>query len=119
MKFDPDIALKIMRAMEDYPEDEIPRGKLEISDVDDDLCHFHCRLLEEAGYITVYASPSHGLYWPRQIKWPGAQFLAQFPNDSLWQRAKDVASEKGVGMALDTLLQIGKMLAADMLKQIG
>ena len=116
MKFDPDIALKIMRAMEDYPEDEIPRGKLELPEVDDDLYYFHCRLLEEAGYITVYASPSHGYYVPRQSKWPGVQFLAQFRDDSLWQRAKDVASEKGVGITLDILLLIGKQLAGDSMK---
>ena len=46
----------------------------------------------------------------------GVQFLEQFRNDSMWQRAKDVASEKGVGMALDTLLQIGKVLAEGLMK---
>ena len=117
MRFDPDIALKIMRAMEDYPKDEIPRGKLEISEVDDDLYYFHCRVLEEAGYITVYASPSHGLYWPRQIKWPGVQFLAQFRDDSLWQRTKEVATQRGVGLALDTLFKVGKNLIEEILKQ--
>ncbi len=112
MKYDPDIALQILRAMEDYPKDELEPQTYLLDGIDEELYYFHCRLLEEAGFITVYSAKTEGLnyYWPRQISLPGARFLEQFRSDSLWQRAKDEATSKGVGMALDTLYRIGKML---------
>ena len=119
MKYNPDIALQILKAVEEHPEDDLRPKMILLPEIDENLYYFHSRLLSEAGYIRVYKLENRGYYWPRQITWDGVQFLEQFRNDSLWQRAKDVASEKGVGMALDTLLQIGKVLAGDMLKQIG
>ena len=119
MKFNPDTALQIMRAIEDYPKDTIQiSGSPLIPDMDRGVYSYHCRLLGDAGYIEVYDLSSHDgdYYCPCRIRWLGIQFLEQFRNDSLWQRAKDVASEKGVGMALDTLLQIGKLLAEELMK---
>ena len=120
MKFDPDIALKILKAIEDYPEDTIPINPWRplVPDADKNVYSFHCRLLSDAGYIEAHdlSSRDGSYYCPRRMRWNGVQFLEQFRNDSLWQRAKDVASEKGVGMALDTLLQIGKMLAEGLMK---
>ena len=122
MKFNPDTALQIMRGIEDHPEDTIPITLLPlIPDMKKEVYSHHCRLLSDAGYIEVYDLSSHdGFYYcPKRINWLGVQFLEQFRNDSLWQRAKDEAANRGVGMALDTLLRIGKMLAEDLLGQIG
>ena len=103
--------------MEDYPKDELPIQTMLLNESDEELYYFHCRLLAEAGYISVYSVKTQGLnyYWPREISWPGVKFLEQFRNDSLWQRAKDEAARRGVGMALDTLYQIGKRLAEDLM----
>ncbi len=116
MKYNPDIALQILKAVEEYPEDEIPARKVLLPKVGEDSYSFHSRLLAEAGYISVY-SISTTINRPRQIKWLGVQFLEQFRDDSLWQRTKDEATRRGVGMALDTLFRIGKILIEEVLKQ--
>lgn len=119
MRFNPDTALQIMRAIEDYPEDAIPISKSPlIPDMDSKEYSYHCRLLGDAGYIDICDLSSHdGFYYcPTGIRWLGVQFLEQFRSDSLWQRAKDVASEKGVGLTLDILLRIGKQLAEELMK---
>ena len=119
MKFNPDTALQIMRAIENYPKDTIPLSKSPlIPDMDREVYSYHCRLLGDAGYIEVFDLSSHdGFYFcPSRICWMGVQFLEQFRNDSMWQRAKDVVSEKGVGITLDILLQTGKQLAEEVMR---
>lgn len=113
MKYDPDIALQILKAMEDYPKDELPIQTMLLNEADEELYYFHCRLLAEAGYISVYSVKTGGLnyYWPREIRLNGVQFLERFRDDSLWQRAKNEATKLGVGMALNTLYQVGTKMA--------
>ena len=119
MKYSPDLALRILRAMEDHPSDELESQTYLLGDVDEEVYYFHCRLLDEAGYISTYSVKTGGLnyYWPREIKWNGVQFLELFRNDSLWQRAKDEATRKGVGLSLDTLFTVGRMIIEELLKQ--
>ena len=120
MKFDPDIALQILKAIEDFPRDTIPLVPWRplAPDLDKNVYSFHCRMLEDAGYIEAYEISSRAGYYycPRRMRWNGVLFLEQFRNESLWRRAKDVASEKGVGMAIDTLHLIGKQLAEELIK---
>lgn len=113
MKYDPDVALQILRAIEEYPKDELKPETYLLGEIDKELYYFHCRLLKEAGFITIYRLRTEGgnCYWPRELSWPGVQFLEQFRNDSLWQRAKAEARSRGVGMALNTLFQLGAKLA--------
>ncbi len=110
MKYEPDIARRILKAMEDHPKDPLPYKTTLISDLDDRLYHYHCRLLSEAGYISVIELRMLGgpnYYWPRELKYAGVQFLQMFEDESLWHRAKNEASKKGIGMALDTLKDVG------------
>ena len=116
MRYDPDIALAILKAVEDYPEDEIPAKTALLPELDEGTYHFHCRLLAEAEYISVYAIASASRYRPRQLKWPGVQFLELFRNKPLLQRTIDIAHEKGVGMALETLFRIGTQLGEELMK---
>ena len=109
MKYNPDIALTILRRIEEYPSDEVPMKTNLLEEQDEETYYFHCRLLSEAGFISVYEVRTQGLdyYWPRQISWPGVQFLQMFDDQTLWERVKGEAISKGVGMALDTLMMIG------------
>ena len=115
MQYNPDTALQILRAMEAHDEDELPMKTTLLPNLNDEIYYFHCRLLSEAGFIAVYEVRTQGLnyYWPRQISWPGVQFLQMFNNETLWERAKGEAISKGVGMALDTLMTIGVKLVTE------
>ena len=115
MKYNPDIALTILRRIEEYPSDEVPMKTNLLEEEDEETYYFHCRLLSEAGFIAVYEVRTQGpnYYWPRQVSWPGVQFLQMFNDDTLWQRAKGEAISKGVGMALDTLMKIGVKLVTE------
>ena len=113
MKYDPDIARRILKAMETHESAELPRETNLLPDLDVAVYFFHCRLLEEADYISTYTMRMQGgvgQFWPRELKWPGVQFLQMFNDESLWQRAKSEATEKSVGMALDVLANIGTKL---------
>ena len=90
-----------------------------IPDLDDAAYHFHNRLLSEAGFISVYETRTFGsinYFWPRELKYAGVEFLQMFDDETLWQRAKNEANTKGIGLALDTLTKIGADL---MVKIIG
>lgn len=113
MKYDPDIARQILNAMEAHPKDPLPYNTILLPDLDDGCYHYHCRLLSEAGYISAHEVRMQGrnnCYRPKELKWSGVQILQMFKDESLWQRAKSEATEKGLGMALDVLSNIGAKL---------
>ena len=113
MKYDPDVARQILKAMEAHNDDEIPFRTNLLPDLDDAKYYFHCRLLSEAGFISIYKMRLQGgsnYYWPRELKWAGVQFIEMFKDETLWQRTKSEAAAKGVGVALETLTQIGTNL---------
>ena len=97
MKYDPNIARQILKAMEAHESAEIPRGINLLTDFDIEVYFFHCRLLEEEGYISTYKMRFQGRvgqFWPRELKYAGVQFLQMFDDETLWQRAKKEASTK-------------------------
>lgn len=113
MKFNPDIARRILLAMEAHDNDELPFRTHLIPDLDDATYYFHNRMLADAGLISVYELRKFGsvnYFWPRELKYAGVQFLQMFQNETLWQRTKSEAAAKGVGVALETLTQIGTNL---------
>ena len=119
MKYEPDIARQILKAMESHESAELPFGTNLLPDIDVEVYFFHSGLLEEAGYISTFKIRFQGgvaQFWPRKLKWPGVQFLEMFKDETFWQRAKNEATGKEVGMALDTLTRIGTDL---MMKIIG
>ena len=121
MKFNPDVALTILSKIEEYPSDEIPMKTNLIKELDENTYYFHCRILSEAGFIAVYEVRTQGLnyYWPRQISWPGVQFLQMFNNDSFWQKTKKEAVDKGLGLSLDTLMKVGSKLVEQLISVTG
>ena len=117
MKFDPDVALAILRGIEEYPSDELPMKTNLLSELDEETYYFHCRLLSEAGFIAVYIVRTQRLnyYWPRQMSWPGVQFLQMFNDDSFWQKTKREAQDKGLGLSLDVLTNVGLKLVEQLI----
>ena len=114
MKYDPDIALQILKAIEAHDRAELPMKTYLLPELDIEKYYYHCRLLSEAGYISAYRVGTSGPithYWPRELKWDGVQFLQMFKNETLWQRAKNEATSKGVGTALETLMEVGANIA--------
>ena len=117
MQYSPDIALQILKAMESHDQDKLPMGANLLPDLDDEVYYFHCRLLSEAGYITVYEIPTQELnfYWPKQMTWGGVQFLQMFKDETFWNSTKEEARSKGLGTAMDILTKIGTELAVKMI----
>ena len=60
MKYDHDIARQILKAMEAHDKDELPMQTYLLPGLDDNSYYFNCRLLSEAGYISVYEFRSQG-----------------------------------------------------------
>ena len=123
MRYDPDIARQILKGMEYHESAELPFGTNLIPDLDVEVYFFHCRLLEEAGYISTFKMRFQGgvgQNWPRELKWPGVQFIEMFKEETLWQRTKGEATEKGIGLALETLKEVGTSVMTGIIKsQIG
>ena len=123
MRYDPDIARQILKAMESHESAELLFGTNLLPNLDVDVYFFHCRLLEEANYISTFKirfQGGVGQFWPRELKWPGVQFLEMFKEENLWQRTKGEATEKGIGLALETLKEVGTSLITGTIRsQIG
>ena len=100
-----------MMAVEKYPDDLITEP-LDIPDIDDAEYSFHCRLLADAGFIEAlnYGDMQGDFYSPTRITYRGVQFLETFRNQTFWEKAKNIAQDKAVGFAMDTLLDIGLKL---------
>ncbi|PPQ47836.1 hypothetical protein C5G87_17125 [Paenibacillus peoriae] len=78
-------------------------GSSWFEDVEDDAFYYHVRLLDEAGYLTSFSSPtSFGdnveKHFPFSLTWEGHEFLDSIRDKSSWEKLK-----KSLGKNLSTI----------------
>jgi len=77
--------------------------------------HFHLYLLKQAGLIEAVEMTAYGDSVPHMMplwmSWAGYEFLDAARNDGVWNKAKGMLSDKGLGMGFETfktlLLKLG------------
>lgn len=61
--------------------------------------HYHIKLLDEAGLVTVENVGGKGNEWiPYSLTWHGHEFLDAAKNDKAWHKVKAIASKEGVAL---------------------
>lgn len=117
MRFDPDLARKIMFAIEDTPANQTP-GDVVIEGRTEDEIIEHLALLIDAGYLDGKTHRSgmgsQRLYtvFITGITWEGHEFIAAARSEGLWNQAKEKFTSTGTAISLSLikglLIEMGK-----------
>ena len=76
----------------------------------------HCKMLEDAGLVTScginYADNGIHSFSVGDLTWDGAEYLDKIRDDSLWEKTKTMARERGVPLVFDTVKEISSKLVS-------
>lgn len=75
---------------------------------------YHLKLLEQAGYTenTVQGPGDNVLWIYSSITWEGQEFLSAIKNDTVWNKVKQEALEKGGAIPFEILKSLALQLSA-------
>jgi len=114
MKRDWDIVRKILMALENIQDTTSVMEPGAVSGYDNEIVSYHMKLLMEAGFIegncrdfTINA-PLH--CWATRLTWKGHEFLDRIRSDTVWNRVKGLARERGLSLSLDVIVMASKMV---------
>ena len=94
MKRDMDLIRAILlRVEEEYGGISITNLSIEGNSLEE--VAVHCKMLEDAGLVT-----------------DGAEYLDKIRDDSLWEKTKTIARERGVPLVFDTVKEISSKLVS-------
>ncbi len=99
MKRDLDLVKEILLQIEAAPT-HLNDIKINITEQDPKLINFHLHLLLNAGYIEANVT-DYGSVLPKRLTNSGCDFLDASRNNTIWNKAKDTAKEKGLSLTLD------------------
>ncbi len=104
MKRDMDLIRKILFALVEKPHTD-EHHKIEIEGFSEEDISYHVKLLAEAGLIEAvnYSKHSRSRWRPVSLTWEGHDFLEAAKNETIWNKAKAVITEKGSGLVFDVL----------------
>lgn len=78
----------------------------------------HCKMMYEAGLISDYKAQYAGnslySFGVSNLTWEGYEYLDKIRDDSIWKKVKDVAKDKGLPLAIDTVKQIASVIISSM-----
>lgn len=108
MKRDMDLARKILFAIEES-EGECGPDDIKIEGYSDQIVYYHIKILAEAGLIEAEDISTMGengfQWWAKSLTWQGHEFLDAARDNSRWDKAKKLVSEK-VGSLMFEALKI-------------
>ena len=80
---------------------------LKIDGYDMETVAYHCKMLEEAGFVSDYRAhyASDGLYMfsVGPLTWEGNEFLDMIRDDSIWEKTKSAIRNSGLPLVLETV----------------
>ena len=75
-------------------------------------------MMYEAGLISDYKAQYAGnslySFGVSNLTWEGYEYLDKIRDDSIWKKVKDVAKDKGLPLAIDTVKQIASVIISSM-----
>lgn len=106
MKRDMELVRKILlKIEEEYRSSSIIN--LRIDGYDMETVAYHCRILNDAGLVSdyegKYASNKLYMFWVGPLTWDGNDFLDKIRDNSVWHKTKEVITQKGLPLVLDTI----------------
>lgn len=119
MKRDMDLCRKILFAIEEQYVDTALYG-LEVEGYSMQQVAYHCKILHDDGLISNYKGyfASNRLYdfAVGSLTWDGHEFLDKIRQDTIWNKTKDVITQKGLPMVLDVVKEISQSIVATMVQ---
>ena len=118
MKRDMELIRKIMFKIEsDYTGE--PLRSPEIEGYDKVTVAEHCRLMYEYGLLDEYKPIGADnapviFFFVGNLTWAGYDFLEKIRQDTVWNRTKDVITQKGLPMVLDVVKDVSSTVIASM-----
>lgn len=67
---------------------------------------YHCQLLLDAGLLSGSigrVNTGEGHFVCKDLTWAGQDYLANIKNDTVWNKVKQTALEKGIDLTLDII----------------
>ena len=106
MKRDMELVRNILlKIEEEYRSSSIIN--LRIDGYDMETVAYHCRILNDAGLVSdyegKYASNELYMFWVGPLTWDGNDFLDKIRDNSVWHKTKEVITQKGLPLVLDTI----------------
>jgi repressor of nif and glnA expression len=114
MKRDMDLIRKILLYAEESESSDIP--KVTIQGYTEEQINYHLKLLNDANLVTsVKVTPitesGFKMITPRRLTWEGHEFLDAARDDTTWQKAKKVVTEKGGSLTFEVIKGVLAQLA--------
>ncbi len=109
MKRDMDFIREILLAIESYPKSDAYNLNLSFPGHSEDEVSYHCRLLSDARMIDancIEANVGPDVWWIKGLTWAGHEFLEASRDDSRWNKAKKIISEKTGSFSFEILKSI-------------
>jgi len=109
MKRDMDFIREIILAIEAHPESDAYDLELSFPGHSEDEVSYHCRLLFDAAMIDgkcIQAMGEPDEWMIRGLTWAGHEFLEASRDDSRWNKAKKIISEKTGSFSFEILKSI-------------
>ena len=109
MKRDMELIRKILfKIEEDYVGTAL--SNLSIEEFDRNTVAYHCKLLNEAGFIDDYkANYANGQIWRFTVgglTWNGYDYLDKIRQDTIWNKTKEIITKKGLPMVIDVIKDV-------------
>lgn len=119
MKRDMELCRKILLAIEEQYVDTALYG-LEVEGYSMQQVAYHCKILHDARLISDYkghfASNELLDFGVGCLTWEGHEFLDKIREDTVWNKTKDVITQKGLPMVLDVVKEISQSIVATMVQ---
>ncbi|MGO9175051.1 MAG: DUF2513 domain-containing protein [Desulfobaccales bacterium] len=109
MKRDMDLIREILLAIESHPESDSYILNLSFPGHSEDEVSYHCRLLLDARMIDATCIPQNmgpDEWIIKGLTWAGHEFLEASRDDSRWNKAKKIISEKTGSFSFEILKSI-------------
>ncbi len=91
---------------------------LEVKDYDMKTIAYHCKILNDAGFISNYKGhfASNELYsfGVGSLTWAGHEYLDKIRSDTVWNKTKSVIKEKGLPLVIDVVKEVATAIISGM-----
>ena len=117
MRRDWDVVRKILFKLEELGNVTSFLRHDQVNGYDPELVAYHMQLLNEAGLIKAHCTLTMtGLQCAAQtMTWSGHEFLDQIRQDTVWNKVKTGAREKGLDLSFGVIVKIAKSVIASIL----
>lgn len=117
MKKDMDLIRTILLKIEEVYIDTAIYD-LEIDNYDNKTVAYHCKLLNNAGFISDYgaqfADDELWSFGVGSLTWEGHEFLDKIRDDTVWNKTKTTILDNGLPMILDVVKNVSTTIISSM-----